>query len=100
MAAGTLWWINYRTGYGFIRPDDGGRDVLVRGTDLALGGSEPLDVGAEVSYEVHPGGTGMSATNVYRRRRYSWRDDCLQRHKGKEARNEYYAGLEGRAPLG
>ena len=100
MAEGTLWGINERTGYGFIRPEDGGRDVLVRGTDLALGGSEPLEEGAQVSYEVCPGGTGMRAIRVYRRRRYSWRDDCAQRHKGKEARNEYYAGLEGPAPLG
>ncbi len=69
MAEGTLWWINERTGYGLIRPDDGGRDLFVRGTDLALGGAEPLEEGAQVSYEVCPVGTGMRAINVYRRRR-------------------------------
>ncbi len=93
MAEGTLWGINERPGYGLIRPDDGGRNLFVRGTDLALGGAEPLEEGAQVSYEVSPGGTGMRATNIQRRRGYSWRDDCLRRHEGKEARNAYYARL-------
>ena len=93
MATGTLWWVNEMTGYGLIRPDDGGRDLIVRGTDLAIGGAEPLEEGVEVSYEVKKSGTGMRANNVSRRRRYSWRDDSLQRHEGKEARREYYEGL-------
>jgi CspA family cold shock protein len=92
MAEGTLRWFNEVTGYGLIRPDDGGRDLIVRGTDMATGGDEPLGEGAEVSYEVK-GANGVMAINVSRRRRYSWRDDCLGRHEGKEARNEYYAGL-------
>jgi hypothetical protein len=53
-----------------------------------------------VNYEVKQGANGMRATNVSRRRRYSWRDDSRERHEGKEARNEYYEGLEERAPLG
>ncbi len=93
MAEGTLWRVNERTGYGLIHPEDGGRDLFVRATDLALGGAEPLKEGAEVSYEVCSGGTGMRATNVFERRRYSWRDDSLQRQEGKEARTEYYARL-------
>lgn len=31
-------------------------------------------------------------------RRYSWRDDCLARLEGKEARHEYYARRERRTP--
>ena len=100
MAEGTLWWVNGATGYGLIRPDDGGRDLIVRGTDRATVGTEPLEKGAAVSYEV-TGANRMRAINVSgRRRRYSWRDDCLERHEGKEARNEYYTGLEERAPIG
>jgi len=99
MAEGTLRWFNEATGYGLIRPDDGGRALIVLGAEMAIGDGEPLGEGAAVSYEVE-GANGVSAINVRGRRRYSWRDDSLQRHEGKEARNEYYAGLEGRAPLG
>ncbi len=93
MTEGTLWWVNERTGYGLIRPDEGGKNLFVRPTDLAIGGAEPLKEGAEVSYEVKQGGTGMRAVNVSGRRRYSWREDSLDRHEGKEARREYYEGL-------
>ncbi len=73
MATGTLWWVNEMTGYGLIRPDDGGRDLHVCSTDMATGGAEPLVQGDKVSYELK-GGTGMRAINVSRRRRYSWRE--------------------------
>jgi CspA family cold shock protein len=94
MAEGTLRWFNETTGYGLIRPDDGRRDLFVRGTDMAIGGAEPLEEGAEVSYEVKQRANGMRAIDVARRRRYSWRDDSLQRHEGKEARHGYYAQLD------
>jgi len=99
MAEGTLRLWNKAIGYGLIRSDDGGRDLLVCSTDMASGGTQPLEEGAEVSYEVK-GTDGMRAINVCGRRRYSWCDDTLQRLEGKEARNEYYMGLEERAPLG
>src|SRR5215217_7099659 len=93
---GTLKWFNEVTGYGLIRPDDGGRDLLVCGRDLAIGGSEPIEAGAAVSYEVNSR-SGLRAFNVSLRGRHSWRDESLKSHEGKkEARNEYYAGLEGR----
>ena len=95
MAEGTLRWFNEATGYGLIRPDGGRRDLFVRGMDMAIGGTEPLEEGAEVSYEVKQRGNGMRAIHVSRRRHYSWRDDCLQRQEGKEARHEYYAQLDG-----
>jgi cold shock CspA family protein len=91
---GTLLWFNEGTGIGCIRPDDEGRCLLVRGTDMVRGGGEPLEEGAEVSYEVKGGGRrGMWAIDVSGKRRYSWRDDSLERHDGKEARREYYEGL-------
>jgi CspA family cold shock protein len=96
---GRLKWFNEVTGYGLIRPDDGGKDLLVCGRDLAIDGFAPIEEGAAVSYEVNSR-SGLRAFNVSLRGRYSWRDDCLPRHEGKEARNEYYAGLKGRAPLG
>jgi cold shock protein len=93
MAEGTLRWLNEATGYGLIRPDDGSRDLFVRPTDVAMDGPDALDEGVEVSYEVKQGRSGMRATRVSRRRASSWRDSCLDRHEGKEARREYYAGL-------
>jgi cold shock CspA family protein len=96
---GTLKWFNEVTGYGLILPDDGGRDLLVCGRDLAIGGSEPIEEGAAVSYEVNSR-SGLRAFNVSLRGRHSWQDKSLKRHEGMEARNAYYAGLEGQAPLG
>ena len=96
---GTLKWFNEVTGYGLIRPDDGGRDLLVCGRDLAIDGFAPIEEGAAVSYEV-TSRSGLRAFNVSLRGRHSWRGESFKRHEGEEARNEYYAGLEGRAPLG
>lgn len=66
----------------------------MRRTDVAPGEAGLLEEGAEVNYEVKRGGNAIRATNVSRRRRYSWRDDSLERLEGKEARHEYYAQLE------
>lgn len=94
MAEGTLRWLNEATGYGLVRPDNGRRDLFMRSTDVATGEAGLLEEGAAVSYEVKQGGNGMRAMNVSRRRRYSWRDNSLERHEGKEARHEYYAPLD------
>ena len=93
MSEGTLRWLSEETGYGLIRPDDGSRNLFVRSTDIANGEADSLGEGDEVRSEVNQGRNGMRATNVSRRRRYSWRDDCRERLEGKEARHEYYAGL-------
>ncbi len=52
-----------------IRPDDGRRDLFVRGTDIEIDEAEPLREGTEVSYEVKQRGNGMRAINVSLRRR-------------------------------
>ena len=67
---GTLKWFNEGTGYGLIRPDAGGRALLVSGRDLELDGSEPIEEGAAVSYEVNRR-SGLRAFNVSLRGRYS-----------------------------
>ncbi len=95
MAQGTLRWFSPETGYGLISPDGGGRNIFVRSTGFAPGsGPETLEKGDEVTYEVTQGRNGRRATNVSRKGPgYSWRDDCLERHEGKEARRGYYEGL-------
>jgi cold shock protein len=53
-------------GYGFIKPDSGGKDVFVHVADLAPGqGTELLVKDAVVSYEVTDEGKGPRATSVY-----------------------------------
>jgi CspA family cold shock protein len=52
MATGTVKWFDARKGYGFIQPDDGGRDVFVHVTAVQAAGLRGLDEGQKVSYEV------------------------------------------------
>ncbi len=51
MATGTVKWYNSQKGYGFIAPDDGGKDVFVHATALEAAGLRGLDDGQKVSYE-------------------------------------------------
>jgi CspA family cold shock protein len=89
-------WFSDDSDYGFVRPDDGGQDVHVRREHVVGDGAESLEKGDRVTYDMSQGAKGSWATNVSKEkpRRYSWRDDCLERHEGKEARHEYYTRLE------
>ena len=93
MTQGTVKWFSDESGYGFIRPDEGGENLFVRRSAVAGSAHESLKKGDRVDYEATRSGRGLQAASVSRRRRYSWLDDCLERHEGKEARQEYYAGL-------
>ncbi len=52
MATGTVKWFNGQKGYGFIQPDDGGKDVFVHATAVERAGMRQLDEGQKVSYEI------------------------------------------------
>ncbi len=52
MATGTVKWFNTNKGYGFIAPDDGGKDVFVHITELEKSGIRQLDDGQKISYDV------------------------------------------------
>ena len=52
MATGTVKWFNATKGYGFILPQDGGKDVFVHITAVQAAGLRGLDEGQQVSYEV------------------------------------------------
>jgi cold shock CspA family protein len=92
---GRLWRLNEATGYGLIRPDDGGKDLFLHPRDIANSEARPLEEGGEVRYEVKRSGDRLRPTNVSRSLCYSWRDDCLERLEGKEARHKYYGRLSG-----
>ena len=52
MATGTVKFFNTQKGFGFIKPDDGGKDVFVHNTAVQAAGLRGLDEGQAVGYEV------------------------------------------------
>jgi len=63
---GTVKFFNHSRGFGFITPDDGGKDVFVHVTALEASGLPALDEGAKVTFETEPDrrGKGPQAVNV------------------------------------
>jgi cold shock CspA family protein/uncharacterized membrane protein YbhN (UPF0104 family) len=64
MATGTVKWFNDDKGFGFITPDDQGKDLFVHHSGIAGDGFKSLAEGARVSYEAETGPKGPSAVNV------------------------------------
>lgn len=52
MATGKVKWFNAQKGYGFIQPDDGGKDVFVHISAVQRSGLAGLGEGEAVSYEM------------------------------------------------
>jgi CspA family cold shock protein len=52
VATGTVKWFNDQKGYGFIQPDDGGKDVFVHISAVERAGLRGLAEGQKISYEV------------------------------------------------
>jgi cold shock protein len=64
MATGIVKWFNDDKGYGFITPDDGGKDLFVHHSGVAGEGFKSLTEGAKVEFEASEGQKGPQATNV------------------------------------
>jgi cold shock protein len=64
MATGTVKWFNATKGYGFIQPDDGGKDVFVHISAVERAGFTSLADGAKVSFDVVPNRGKESAENL------------------------------------
>jgi len=60
MSNGTVKFFNDSKGYGFISPEDGGKDVFVHANGLI----DQIKDGDQVSYEVEEGRKGLNAVNV------------------------------------
>jgi CspA family cold shock protein len=64
MATGTVKWFNATKGYGFIMPQDGGRDVFVHITAVQAAGLKGLNDGQKVAYDVVMERGKSAATNL------------------------------------
>jgi len=64
MATGTVKWFNATKGYGFIQPQDGGKDVFVHISAVERAGLSTLNEGQKVEYEVVNNRGKSSAENL------------------------------------
>ena len=64
MATGTVKWFNNDKGFGFITPDEGGKDLFVHHSAISGSGFRSLADGARVEYESEDGPKGPKAVNV------------------------------------
>ena len=64
MSTGTVKWFNSEKGYGFIAPDDGGKDLFVHYSAIQMDGHASLDEGQKVEYAMGEGQKGPCATDV------------------------------------
>lgn len=64
VATGTVKWFNSTKGFGFIQPDNGGKDVFVHISAVEKAGLSTLNEGAKVSYEEMSNRGKTSAENL------------------------------------
>ncbi len=65
MPTGVVKWFNASKGFGFIQPDDGGKDVFVHISSVERAGLTGLNEGQKIQYEVVPGRDGkLAAENL------------------------------------
>jgi len=65
MSVGTVKWFNPTKGFGFIEPEDGGKDAFVHISAVQKAGMDTLREGQKVEFELVPGDGGRtSAENL------------------------------------
>ena len=64
MVQGTVKWFNGEKGFGFITPDDGGKDVFVHYSEISGSGFRSLDENQRVQFNVEQGNKGPQAVGV------------------------------------
>ncbi len=66
MATGTVKWFNATKGYGFIAPDDGGKDVFVHISAVERAGFTALNDNQKIAYELQSGRDGRASASDLR----------------------------------
>jgi CspA family cold shock protein len=61
---GKVKWFNESKGYGFITPDDGGKDLFCHQSEIRMEGFRTLREGQAVEFSVEQGPKGPAAKNV------------------------------------
>ena len=61
MSTGTVKWFNTQKGYGFIAPDDGGKDVFVHISAVERAGLQGLNDNQKIRYELLSGRDGRDS---------------------------------------
>ena len=64
MPTGRVKWYDAAKGFGFVTPDEGGKDLFVHHSGIAGDGFKSLREGAKVSYDAEAGDKGPKAINV------------------------------------
>jgi len=64
MATGTVKWFNAQKGFGFIQPDNGGKDVFVHISAVERAGLQGLQEGQKISYDVQEERGKAAAANL------------------------------------
>ena len=64
MATGTVKWFSDQKGFGFITPDEPGKDLFVHHQSIIGDGYRSLTDGAKVSFDAEAGDKGPRAVNV------------------------------------
>ncbi|MEL6998834.1 MAG: cold-shock protein [Paracoccaceae bacterium] len=63
MPTGTVKWFNTTKGYGFIAPDEGGKDVFVHISAVQRAGLESLADNQKIGYELREGRDGRASAD-------------------------------------
>jgi len=64
MSEGVVKWFDNEKGYGFIRPDNGGKDLFVHHSKISGSGYKQLEIGQRVSFEETETERGPAAVEV------------------------------------
>src|SRR4030095_10206759 len=64
MATGTVKWFNEAKGFGFITPEDGGKDLFAHFSAIQESGFKTLQEGQRVTFDVGAGAKGPQASNI------------------------------------